>query len=249
MDKDSIRSNGLKLFYRPIEAAIRWCGLFHIELLIIKEFDESSLPTALFCKHPCLKDKLDLMSDAIRHHELPYGCFGINVDQGTQVEPRFLTVRHNDLRKWLDQLYPHEKPDFLFFIPDNSSALELTTNKLNYLLAEIQLCKIEQERLHDQLMESQKSISFLLKKNSNLSAKLRHSAKPSERSERNYLRLIGALINLMLGKSPGSKPYSSFTSQASIISALMAHNRNKPGFSQRNLEDKFSAANRSIDDE
>ncbi|HEY0290685.1 MAG TPA: hypothetical protein VGC62_27390 [Pseudomonas sp.] len=42
------------------------------------------------------------------------------------------------------------------------------------------------------------------------------------------------------------RPYSSFTSRASIISALMAHNRNKPGFSQRTLEEKFAAAKRSI---
>jgi hypothetical protein len=50
----------------------------------------------------------------------------------------------------------------------------------------------------------------------------------------------------MLSQSPGGQRYSSFTTQTAIIEKILAHHPNKPGISQRTIEDKFAAANREI---
>jgi hypothetical protein len=44
---------------------------------------------------------------------------------------------------------------------------------------------------------------------------------PSPRAERTYLNIIGALVALLLGKSPAGKPHSLFKTQESIIDALV----------------------------
>jgi hypothetical protein len=66
------------------------------------------------------------------------------------------------------------------------------------------------------------------------------------RAETTYLNIIGAMLVLMLGKSPAGKPYSVFDNQAAIIDALLGHYEDKPGISERTLEDKFAAAKRSL---
>ena len=66
------------------------------------------------------------------------------------------------------------------------------------------------------------------------------------RAETTYLNIIGALLELMLNKTPAGKPQSVFDSQSAIIGALLANNEGKPGISQRTLDDKFAAAKRSL---
>ena len=66
------------------------------------------------------------------------------------------------------------------------------------------------------------------------------------RAETTYLNIIGAMLGLMLGKSPAGKPQSVFDNQAAIIAALLGHHEGKPGISARTLEDKFAAAKRSL---
>ncbi len=66
------------------------------------------------------------------------------------------------------------------------------------------------------------------------------------RAETTYLNIIGALVDVMLSQSPGGQRYSSFNSQADVISALLAHHEGKPGLSQRTLEDKLAAARREL---
>lgn len=61
-----------------------------------------------------------------------------------------------------------------------------------------------------------------------------------------YLNIIGAMVELILGISPGGKPHSAFKSQSAIIEALLAHHPARPGISKRNLEEKFAEARRNI---
>ncbi|MFT4510348.1 hypothetical protein [Caballeronia sp. 15711] len=68
------------------------------------------------------------------------------------------------------------------------------------------------------------------------------------REETTYLNIVGGLLRLLLGKSPGSgKKYSSFATQDAVIDGLLAHFEGTPGISKRTLESKFAEANRSID--
>lgn len=66
------------------------------------------------------------------------------------------------------------------------------------------------------------------------------------RAEATYLNIIGALLEVMLGKSPAKKPYSVFQSQAAIIDALVSHHGTKLGISKTTLEAKFADARRRL---
>ncbi|KAB0466568.1 hypothetical protein HX787_28580 [Pseudomonas tolaasii] len=248
MDNKSLKLPHSKTFYRPIEVAIRWCDLLHLEAQIVSEADHLLLQRGYTHSYPCIQQKLEILWDAIRHQELPYGCLGVTVSSSEHVEPALLTIRHTDLKNWFTQFLSGEKPAFLFNDLERKSVLPETSDTYNFLLTEIEIYKIKQARTQSLLLELQEERDSLREKNIALTSELCVRGKPSERSQKNYLRLIGALLKLMLGKSPGGRSYSTLTSQASIISALIAHNRNKPGFSQRTLEEKFAAAKRCIDD-
>jgi hypothetical protein len=248
MEEESLKIAHAKLFYRPIEAAVRWCGLVDFEAKILSEADHALRTTRKARPFQCIQQKLEILWDAIRHQELPYGHLGITAPTGTLIEPELLTIRHTDLKNWFTEFYTQEKPDFLF----NESERALLPNHNHYLLKtlliETEILKSQHTRNKENIVKLESELELARKKNVKLSIVVRQANKPSDRSERAYLRLIGSLINLLLGKTPSGKSYSSFTSQASIISALMANNRNKPGFTQRTLESKFSAAKRSIED-
>ena len=68
----------------------------------------------------------------------------------------------------------------------------------------------------------------------------------SPRAETTYLNIIGGLLDLMLGTTPGGQKGSAYVSQAAIISALLAHHSGKPGIADSTLEQKFADAKRSI---
>ncbi|WP_459677407.1 hypothetical protein [Pseudomonas fluorescens] len=237
-----------KLFYRPIEIAIRWCRLIDLEAKILEEAYQDIASIENFESYPCIQKKLEILWDAIRHQELPYGYFGVTAPTGTPIEPKLLTVRHTDLKIWINRFYPNEKPAFLFSSFESHILRDHNSEIFNELIIEIETRKLQHTRQKEHISNLEVEIENLKIKNSTLIAKIQKAEVPSDRSERAHLRIIGSLLNLLLGKTPSGKKYSSFTSQASIISVILALHPNKPGFTQRTLESKFSAANRSIHD-
>jgi hypothetical protein len=237
-----------KLFYRPIEVAIRWCGLMDFESLITQEDLNPSLSNSRLKQWPCLNRKLDVLWDAIRHKDLPYGCMGITNSSNEQFDPNLLTIRHAHLKSWMTQYHPADKPTFLFSELERCTLLPANSDLCKELLIQIEISNLQYAHNQSKIQELDTQKNALLQENALLKARLRDIEPPTQRSQKAYLCLIGALVNLVLGHTPSGKPYSSFTSQSSIISALMAHNRNKSGFSQRTLEEKFAAAKRSMDD-
>lgn len=69
---------------------------------------------------------------------------------------------------------------------------------------------------------------------------------PGERAETTYLNIIGALLDLMLGKSQGGQAHSIFNNQSAVIQSLLGYHEGKPGIAARTLEEKFAQANKSI---
>jgi hypothetical protein len=67
-----------------------------------------------------------------------------------------------------------------------------------------------------------------------------------DRERATLLNIIGALLALMLGKSPAGKSQSVFADQTAIIDAVLAHNPGISGLSERTLKGKFAAANASM---
>ncbi|MGU1062121.1 hypothetical protein ACSEPQ_04505 [Pseudomonas aeruginosa] len=237
-----------KAYYRPIEAALRWCNLMAYEAQILeKSWHCPALLNRLFPQWPCLYTNTERIFDAIRNHELAYGCLGIPVPMGTEVECRLLTVRHTDLKHWMFCHYPDQRPTFLFErSPKLSSELSIGT----YLALQA-----DRDALQVQLKNIQTSYQELLDElqsagleREGLMTLLKSQGRLSNRSEKAYLHIIGAMLALMLGNSPSGKPHSVFRNQSAVVSALTAHFENLPGITKRTLDEKFAAAKRSLSD-
>src|SRR5437879_3507091 len=104
-----------KVYYRPLEAAIRWCGLVQHERYILDVLQGKKLPEPDdFPEWPALRLNTERIYDAIRNGELPCGIDGITVQNGSSLDHPLLAIRHIDLRTWMIQFYPEQKPVFLF---------------------------------------------------------------------------------------------------------------------------------------
>ncbi len=73
-----------------------------------------ALLASSFPQWPCLHANTEKILDAIRNQELRYGALGVTVAAGTAVDRSLLTVRHSDLKWWMVNHYPDQRPSFLF---------------------------------------------------------------------------------------------------------------------------------------
>jgi len=234
-----------KTFYRPIDAALRWCNLTRYETQIVQA--DWSCPEKLrilFPQWPCLQANIEKIYDAVRNGELPYGCFGISVPLCTPVELTLLTVRHSDLRHWMQIYYPDQKPEFLFGADDTQGKISLGVYFA--LQAERDALLRERDTLQRQLQDIEADLQALGFEQESLKTLVKTQGQLSDRSEHTYLQIIGALVNTVLDMSPAGKPLSVFKNQAAIVDALTARHNDIPGLSKRTLDKKFAAANRAL---
>lgn len=213
-----------KVYYKPIEAAIRWSGLLEYEGEILEQLAGRQLPTSQeFPEWPVLCLYAERLFDGMRNKELPYGRDGITCDDPVLLEDPELTIRHVDLREWMSRFYSAQKPLFLFEDADRESLA------------------LRVQRLEERLQCREKATS---------ASTTGHPPTPasplSPRSETTYLNIIAALLTLLLGKSPGGRPYSNFRTMESVIDAMVAHFGGCPGISERTLWAKLAEAKRQI---
>lgn len=80
-----------------------------------------------------------------------------------------------------------------------------------------------------------------------VSGKSASTEKPlGKREEATLLNITGALLSLLLGKTPAGKSQSVFKDQAAVIDALLASHEGKAGIAKRTLEEKFAQAKRNL---
>ncbi|WP_081015297.1 MULTISPECIES: hypothetical protein [Pseudomonas] len=235
-----------KSFYRPIDAAIRWCGLMDHEARILDSaWDCPGLLSKQFPQWPCLHINMGKILDAIRNNEIPYGYFGVTTRPGSPVDYRLVTVRHTDLKYWMIHHYPDQFPAFLFGrkTPDESkiSIDTYLTLRADRDALEVKLRAIE--IAHEALLEELKAIGL---ERERLHSLVETRGELNDRSEAGYLCVIGALLETLLGSSPGGVPNSVFKSQAAIVDSITAHFEGVLGLSKRSLDKKFAAARRSL---
>ncbi|MEN1775821.1 hypothetical protein AAIH35_30775, partial [Pseudomonas aeruginosa] len=105
-----------KVFYRPIEAAIRWAGLLRYKASILASIaSPRCLPQTLDCPrwNEC-RLYSERIYDGILNSELPFGKNGITLNDPELVSSPDLTIRHVDLKRWMRTHYPEHRPGFLF---------------------------------------------------------------------------------------------------------------------------------------
>jgi len=235
-----------KVFYRPIDAAIRWCNLMVHESKILEvAWDRPTLLSTKFPQWPCLHVNTEKIFDAVRNHELPFGYFGVTLAPGTPIDCRLLTVRHTDLKWWMFHHYPDQRPAFLFGnLPAENEQISVGTYLT--LRADRDALEVELKASDAALRELLEELKAIGLERESLRALVKAQGKLSERSETGYQHVIGALLETLLGSSPAGKPNSVFDSQAAIVDSITAHYEGTPGLSKRSLDEKFAAARRSL---
>jgi len=234
-------------FYRPVEAAIRWCGLIAHEEEILLSIGEDGMPKAgQFPQWRCLYANTEKILDAIEHGSIPHGRDGRAVAAGEHVKKARRTVRHTDLREWMAKHYPDQKPDFLFDEIERSAHTAINADSFWALQANRDALKAQVEKALEECRKLRAERDTLVAERDLLRARADKMAVPGERAETTFLNIVGALLALLLGRTPAGKPYSVFESQAAIIDALLGAHSNKPGISKTTLEAKFADARRRL---
>lgn len=79
---------------------------------------------------------------------------------------------------------------------------------------------------------------------------LKEKANPHRiKEEANLYRIIGALLALLVGKTPLGKPNSSFRTQTAVKGWVVDHYPKMQGVSPRHLDSVFAEANRALKDD
>jgi hypothetical protein len=146
----------------------------------------------------------------------------------------------------MEGYYPDERPEFLFSWLERNAHPSITIDSVRILL-------FERDSLREQLQQKERELqASRLDRGRTESAKnISADANPtvtclSHRSETTYLHIVGALLHLLLGRSPSGQPYSSFTNQEAVISAMIAHHGERLGITERTLRAKFAEAKRRL---
>lgn len=229
-----------KIAYRPIEAAIRWSGLTRHEPLILESLGGRRLPEPQeFPDWPALRLNAERIADGIVNGELRVAIRGVTVADAIDVEDPELTIRHIELKAWMQRYYSEERPRFLF------GEFKRRTSPLVSVRA-LQALSLERETLQLQLQQRETELKSLRQQ-----LKTTHSESPAQdplsaRSETTYQHIIGGLLTLLVGPSPAGQPHSSFKSQEAVISALISNFGDRLGIAARTLQAKFAAARRSL---
>lgn len=126
-----------KAYYRPIEAALRWCGLVELESAILEKLQGGAMPAIYdFPQWPCLRLNAEKIFDAIENNEIPHGRDGKTVSDNDHVAPARVTIRHTDLKLWVAKHFPDQKPDFLFGELERSSHTSINADSFRALQAD-----------------------------------------------------------------------------------------------------------------
>lgn len=235
------------VFYRPIEAAIRWTGLLRHEQEILSVISPPrNLPRTLdYPRWDKFLLCMDRIYDAVINLELPYGQNGVTSNDESLLDSTELTIRHIDLKRWMRTHYPEHRPGFLFSRSERIAHPIITLEAGQAMLIERQAMKAELEQCRRQLQALRVQHELLLKQ-SVVALACNNQCSISDRAEATYLNIIGGMLALILGTSPSGKAYSSFRTQEAVVSALVAHHQSVMGITERTLNGKFASAKRRL---
>lgn len=139
-----------KPFYKPIDAAIRWCGLVDKETWILKGVAEHwRVKRGEWTDFPCLAIHSEAIEHAIAMGALPHGRDGNSTSNGEHVAPPRRTIAHADLKEWLRREHPADaqKPhmSWLFDEVERGIHSAVTTDAYMALKAEADALKTRAE--------------------------------------------------------------------------------------------------------
>ena len=192
---DSKSCNTLeKLYYRPIEAALRWCNLIGYESEVLAKVGAELLPpTDAFPQWPCLRLNTEKIWAAIQDGELPYGRDGKTVVPSETVRKDRITVKHTDLRTWIQKAYPDQKPKFLFDEFERSTHSAINADSFRTLQADRDALKARIEKAEEWAKEAIATRKNLEGQIATLTRQV-NDGEPLSTKERNTLLTIIAVL-------------------------------------------------------
>ncbi len=249
MDPSRERSSLSKVYYRPIEAAIRWTRLWKQEREILAALQTRSIPEPDdFPQWPTLRLNIERIFDALRNGDLAYGLNGLQAPPETPIDHPGLTVRHVHLKEWMQHYYPDQRPSFLF------SALERSVHP-TITIDDVRALTFERDSLKSLIAERDAEITALRIELRALLKSIDTNSRPgspaellSSRAEKVYLHIIGGQNDLLLGKDASGKPHPRPRTQEEVIAALTDRYGKRLGMTKSTLENKFALANRMLSD-
>jgi hypothetical protein len=229
----------------PIAAAL-WCGIAPAE--VQENLDMSTQTARGVYKHPyipCLEPRCRAIHDAIDKGLLPYSREnGKVVEEYVAVERRHVSRQH--LKDWIAAQFPSDKPAFLFDEIERNTHSAINKDAYQALQADRDALRARLEKAADEYRKLRTERDELITEKEKLVDQLRPEKDLGLRAETTYLNIVGGLVALFLMKTPGGKPHSVFNSQSALIDQMLAHFK-KPGVTKRTLEEKFAAANKSLE--
>lgn len=232
----------------PVAAAL-WCGIPPNE--IQEHLNASTQVHRAVYRHPyipCLEPRCRAMHEAIEKGALLVSRENGKSFDGTtdHVAPERRHVTRQYLKEWIAREFPADKPAFLFDEIERKTHAAINADAFRALQVDRDAARAELEKAKAWAVETIREMDAMRGERDSLRAMVEKANAPGERSETTYLNIIGAMLGLMLGKSPAGKAQSVFDNQAAIIAALLGHHEGKPGISARTLEEKFAAGKRSL---
>lgn len=250
-DKNSCDSFQRLLSYFYVEQmAMLWCGISQTdfdEVLSECEYIRRGVP-----KHPyigCLEPRAMAIMDAIEARQLAAGRDGSRheINENDHIAPERRTVLLKDFKEWLIEFYPNEKPKLIFDDIERNIHAAITVEAYQALKADRDHLQLRINKAEEIYKDLKKKLDSLEVENSSLKDMVGNDVSSiNSRAETTYLNIIGGLLDIMLGTSPSGKKLSVYENQSKVISALLSHHEGKPGISARTLDQKFSAANKSL---
>lgn len=249
-DSDCEHLHAYHAYYPVPAAAMLWCGVppndLQDELSRIKPHPQVR---GVFT-HPyisCFEVRCRIIHDAIESGELAASREnGKATDDHIAPERRHVSRLH--LKAWIAKEHPADKAKctFLFDEIERKTHASINADTFRALQADRDAARAELEKARTRANDAIREMDAMRGERDSLRAMVDKMAAPGDRAETTYLNIIGAMLALMLGKSPAGKAQSVYENQAAIIAALLGHHEGKPGISARTLEEKFAAGKRSL---
>ncbi|WP_409488490.1 hypothetical protein ACK1U3_00020 [Pseudomonas promysalinigenes] len=232
--------------YHPIDAAILWCDLVDHKDEILQV--DLSVPGNLlkrFPQWPLLDRSTECIYDAISCGDLPATYLGCPITSANQAHREYYCIRRADLLVWFIRNFPDQKPAFLFSPSlSHSECISLSTHLVQQ--ADLQASQRIIQQLREELSAATEEMAALIKLNNALSARLNACGIPSELSEGTYNLLVGALLEVTLGKSKSGKRQSIYSSQAALVEAITQRFPGVSGLRKHTIDRRFADARRHL---
>jgi hypothetical protein len=183
-----------KPYYKPIEAALRWCNLISHEIEILRGTGNDLFPgIGIFPQWPCLRANAEKIYDAILNGGLPHGRDGRTVSHGDHVAKERLTIRHADLREWMAKHYPDQKPAFLFDEVERNTHASFNADTFRVLQADRDAARAELDKAQSWATEIIRERDALLGERNSLRAMVDKAMTTTERNT--LLTIIAGLCD------------------------------------------------------